>query len=64
VSLRREGDWLLVVLRGAAARASANGEEHALAEGATVLLDQRDAPRLEIVPAAAAQFYVIELWRV
>ena len=32
-------------------------------EGATVLLDQRDAPRLEIAPAAQAQLYVIEIWR-
>jgi environmental stress-induced protein Ves len=64
VSLRREGEFLLVVARGAAARASAAGEAHALAEGATVLLDQRDAPRLEIAPAAPARLYVIELWRV
>ena len=64
VRLRREGNLLLVVLRGAAARASAAGEEHALAAGATVLLDETDPPRLEIAPAATAQLYIIELWRV
>jgi len=63
LSLRRKGDWLLVVTRGAAARASAAGGEHTLAEGATILLDQSDAPRLEIAPAAQAQLYVIEIWR-
>jgi uncharacterized protein len=64
VSLRREGEFLLVVARGAAARASVAGEEHALAADATVLIDQADAPRLDIAPAAPAQLYVIELWRV
>ena len=64
VSLRREGDWLLVVARGAAARASAAGEAHALAEGATLLLDETDPPRLQIAPAAPAQLFVIEIWRV
>jgi len=64
VSLRREGDWLLVVARGATARASTAREEHRLAEGTTVLLDETDGPRLDIAPAAAAQLYVIELWRV
>lgn len=64
VRLRREGDWLLAVLRGAEAKAKTAREEHALAEGSTVLLDEADGPSLEIAPAAAAQLYVIELWRV
>lgn len=64
VSLTRRGDLLLVVAHGAAATASTDVEEHALAAGDTVLSDHADAPRLEIVPAGAAQLYVIDLWRV
>ena len=63
VRLRREGELLLAVLRGAAARASTAREEHALAEGGTVLLDGAD-DWVEIAPAAAAEIYVIEIWRV
>jgi len=64
VSLTRHGDLLAAVVRGAAATASTDTEAHALASGDTVLLDRSDGPRLEIAPAAAAQLYVIDLWRV
>jgi len=63
VSMRRDSDCLLIVLRGSAAIASTDREEQRLADGATVLLDHTDGPRLDIAPAVAAQLFVIELWR-
>jgi environmental stress-induced protein Ves len=63
VSLRRDGDFLLVLVRAAAARAITNGKEHALAAGDSLLLDRADEPRIEIAPAGAAQLYIVEVWR-
>jgi environmental stress-induced protein Ves len=64
VHVRREGDLLLVMVREAAATARIVNAEHTLAAGDTVLLDREDEPRHEIVPAAPALLYVIDLWRV
>ena len=63
VGLTRHGYVLLVVARGAAATVRATADEHTLAAGDTLMLDQSDEPRIEIAPAAAAQLYVIDLWR-
>jgi environmental stress-induced protein Ves len=61
VRVRREGDILLVMAREAAT-ALAGGAQHALAAGDTILLDHE--PEFEIEPAAPAEVYAIDLWRV
>ena len=63
MSLRREGDLLLVLARGAGARARTGREEHMLAAGDTILMDRTDEPRVEIAPTAAMELYHIDLWR-
>jgi len=63
MSLRREGDLLLVLARGAGARARTGREEHVLAAGDTILMDRTDEPRVELTPTAAMELYRIDLWR-
>ena len=63
MSLRREGDLLLVLARGAGARARTGREEYVLAAGDTILMDRTDEPRVEIAPTAAMELYRIDLWR-
>jgi environmental stress-induced protein Ves len=62
VCVQRMGDLLLAIVREAAATAWIGPEQHALAVGDTILLD-REA-ELEITPAAPAELYAIDLWRV
>lgn len=61
--LERHGDILLVITRDAAAQVRTASEEISLAAGDTAVLDRADDPHLEIVPAAAATLYVVEIWR-
>jgi uncharacterized protein len=63
LALTRECDVLLVVVRGAAAAVKTASEEHALAAGDTLVLEQPGDSRAEIAPTAAATLYVVELWR-
>jgi environmental stress-induced protein Ves len=62
-SLRREGDLLLVLARGAGARARTGRWEYELAAGDTILMDRTDGPRVEIAPTAAMELYRMDLWR-
>jgi uncharacterized protein len=63
VNLERQGDILLVLIREAAATVRTSAEERTVAAGDTVMLDRPDEARVEIAAAAAAQLYVIDLWR-
>jgi uncharacterized protein len=64
VHLPREGEILVAITRGAAGTAIADGEALDIADGDTLLLDHGAAKALEIAPAASAELYLIELWRV
>ena len=62
VRVPRAGDLLLLMVREAASTAHVGSERLALATGDTILLDRE--PELEIAPAAPAELYAIDLWRV
>ena len=63
LALERQGEVMLVVVRGAAAMVKTNADEHALAAGDTVMLDRSDERRIEIAPSSAAVLYVVDIWR-
>lgn len=62
IEIRRNGDLLLAMVRGAASIARIDGEQHALGLGDTIILDRQDEPLLEIAPAAPVHLYAIDLW--
>jgi len=63
MGLEREGDLLLVLALGAAARMRTGRGEYGLTAGDTILIDETDGPRVQIAPGAAMELYRIDVWR-
>lgn len=57
------GDTALVVARATGATIEADGDRLALAAGDSAAIDSTGLTTVDIAPATAGDFYVIELWR-
>lgn len=57
------GDTALVVARASGATIEADGDRLALAAGDSATIDATGLTTVDIAPATAGDFYVIELWR-
>jgi environmental stress-induced protein Ves len=62
--LPRHGDIMIVLVGGSAANARCGSQREAVADGDTILLDEAEKTKLEIVPENAAELFVVDLWRV
>jgi environmental stress-induced protein Ves len=62
VALPRHGDIMLVLVRGASATVRSADADAVMGDGDTLLLTERDASSVEIVPAAALELYVVDIW--
>jgi environmental stress-induced protein Ves len=62
--LPRHGDIMIVLMRGSGAGLRCGRQRETIAAGDTVVLDEAEKTKIEIVPQAAAELWVVDLWRV
>jgi hypothetical protein len=61
--LLRHGDIMIALLRGSGAKLRCGRQRETIADGDTVVLDEAEKTKMEIVPERAAELLVVDFWR-
>lgn len=61
--LPRHGDIMIALLRGSGAKLRCGRQRETIGDGDTVVLDEAERTKVEIVPDAAAELLVVDFWR-
>jgi uncharacterized protein len=61
--LPRHGDIMIVLARGTGAKRRCGRQRETIADGDTIVLDEAEKTKFEIVPERAAELLVVDLWR-
>jgi uncharacterized protein len=61
--LPRHGDIMIVLARGSGAKLRCGRQRETIADGDTIVLDEAEKTKVEIVPEHAAELLVVDLWR-
>jgi environmental stress-induced protein Ves len=61
--LPRHGDIMVVLLRGSGAKLRCGRQRETAAGGDTIVLDEAEKTRVEILPDGAAELLVVDFWR-
>lgn len=61
--LPRHGDIMLVLARGGGAKLRCGRQRETIADGDTIVLDEAEKTKVEIVPEKAAELLVVDFWR-
>jgi environmental stress-induced protein Ves len=61
--LPRHGDIMIVLARGSGAKLRCGRQREAIADGDTIVLDEAEKTKIEIVPEKPAELFVVDFWR-
>jgi environmental stress-induced protein Ves len=61
--LPRHGDIMMVLVRGSGAKLRCGRQRETVADGDTIVLDEAERTKVEIVPDRAAELLVVDFWR-
>ena len=61
--LPRHGDIMIVLLRGGGAKLRCGRQRETIADGDTIVLDEAEKTKVEIVPEKAAELLIVDFWR-
>jgi len=61
--LPRYGDIMVVLVRGSGAKLRCGRQRETIVDGDSVVLDEAERTKLEIVPDAPAELLIVDLWR-
>jgi uncharacterized protein len=61
--LPRHGDIMIVLVRGGGAKLRCGRQRETIADGDTIVLDEAEKTKVEIVPEKPAELLVVDFWR-
>jgi environmental stress-induced protein Ves len=61
--LPRHGDIMMVLVRGSGAKLRCGRQRETIADGDTIILDEAERTKVEIVPDGPAELLVVDFWR-
>src|SRR5689334_9359031 len=62
-TLPRHGDIMIVLARGSGAKLRCGRQRETIADGDTIVLDEAEKTKVEIVPQTAVELLVVDFWR-
>ena len=62
-TLPRHGDIMIVLARGSGAELRCGRQRETIADGDTIVLDEAEKTKVEIVPQTAVELLVVDFWR-